>query len=380
MESMTSSPAPVAHWAPACQVTVPGRRPIRALAVASDGVQIAAMVGDELYLGLVAATSLPAPLLPTGVPTQPADSSGSVFRRGVEVDHFSVERHAPQQLAWSSAAEARFWLAAVDALVLYDTATGVVRRLPTAAPVTSVCLADAELVVGIGHKLCWADPANGNLRRVVEGHAREGSVWVVDSELRGRTTTIPLRIGSLDVISDGRVITGGDDGAVRLWSPGLASSELLLQQDGAILAARWLDDRSAVVASASGRLLAVDVKTGAIHWERVVRQAPVKLIRKDGHLRLVRCEPDDPELRGKAIPETPASTRAFAISSARRRVAGAWDGAWAEVVDIADGRTVARLEPPAEGDPITALAFVSGTRHLLAGTSEGRLALYVASS
>jgi hypothetical protein len=132
----------------------------------------------------------------------------------------------------------RFWLAADDALVLYDPAMGVVRRLRTAAPVTSVCLTNEELVVGVGHKICWADTGTGELRRVVEGHAREGSVSVVDSELRGRTTTFPLRIGSLDVASDGRVISGGDDGTVRLWSPGLANSKLLLQHDGEIVAAR----------------------------------------------------------------------------------------------------------------------------------------------
>ena len=125
--------------------------------------------------------------------------------------------------------------------------------------------------------------------RVVTG-GDDGRVRVWDPATAGAA---PLELGSHDgrvravaVLPDGRVVTGGDDGRVRVWDPAAAGAAPLEldRHDGPVSAVAVLPDGRVVTGGDDGRVLVWDPATPGA--------GPVELGRHDGPVRAVAVLPD----------------------------------------------------------------------------------------
>jgi WD40 repeat protein len=320
-------------------------QPVVALAMAEDGVQVAAIVQRTVFVGLLGPSGFPAPLLPTEIGTDTyTEAIGTEVRRQWE-EFGSRELNATHQLQWTPDGAA-LWVAGASAVVLYDVAGAVLRSLPRRARVGAIALAPGgDLVLGIGAHVVQIDSETGRLRWQLSGHRQEDMDLVADSDLRGRTVRYSIYVTAVDLARDGRILSASEDGTVRLW-PGKGSTDAtVFDVGGPVFDACFLDERRAIVALRLGPVFAVDLGTQERLWS----------VGEPNFNRLVR---------------------AFALSKDRRFAAVARGGAEVHILDTRTGELVSSAPLPPGAAAATSLSFTRDASRLLLGTNDGRVALY----
>ena len=321
-------------------------QPVVALAMAEDGVQIAAISQRTLFVGLLGPSGFPAPLLPTEIIT---DTYGETIE--VEVKRYwdetiSRQLNAAHLLQWTPEGTA-LWVAGGSGVVLYDVAGAILLSMPRKGRTGAIALTpEGDLVLGVGAQVVQLDAETGERRQQLSGHRTQDTDIVADSDLRGRPVTYPIYVTAVDVDRDGRILSASEDGTMRLW-PGKGSTDAIVFDlaGGAVFDACFLDERRAIVALRLGPVFAVDLGTKERLWS----------VGESNFNSLMR---------------------AIALSKDRRFAAVARDGTGVSILDTRTGELVSSAPLPPGAASAASLCFTRGASRLLLGTNDGRVALY----
>jgi WD40 repeat protein len=317
---------------------------VGALALSEDGAKVAAIGGQELYLGLLAPSGFPAPLLPTGIRTERTEEPIEYSVRGHSETFSWRDRSVAHLIRWTPDGLS-LWIATEKAVVLYDVAGAILRSLPKQVRVGSLALAlNGDLVLGMGPVVARIEPERGAVRRQLMGHSPHTTELVADSDMRGRYATYRLDVTAVDVAHDGCILSGSDDGTVRLWPETGSTGARVFEVGTAVHDAAFLDERRAVIASLPGRVFAVALETQARLW-----------------------------IDGES--DSPARVSALALSKDRRFLAVARSRAAVRIVDTSTGELVAQVPLPEGAFTATSLCWTRDSSRLLLGTHDGRVAL-----
>lgn len=318
---------------------------VGALALSEDGMQLAAIAARELYLGLLGPSGFASPLLPTGLRTEQTSEHIEAMVRGVPETVSWRDRSVAHLIRWTPDGAA-LWIATEQAMVLYDVAGAILRSLPKRIRVGAIALApNGDLVLGIGSVVSRIESERGDIRRKLTGHSAQTRELVADSDMRGRFATYRLDVTAVDVASDGRLLSGSDDGTVRLWPATDSEAARVFEVKAAVLDVAFLDERRAVIATHRGRVFAVDLETQKRLWI-------------DGEQ------------------DSAPRVSALALSKGRRFLAVARQGeAAVQILDTATGAPVALVPLPEGSRTATSLCWRGDSSRLLLGTQDGRVAL-----
>ncbi len=295
---------------------------------------------------------------------------------------------------------------AIGGVAVWDTATGAcLAQLLIPHEVTSLCvqpglhrLASADAT---GH-LSWAEPTPGATTqalhtggRVVRDVAltRDGSHLVAGCET-GEVLVFALRGGRLERTLYGHagpaqalaigteadlLVTGGEDGTVRLWSPYLAPDSLNLRtESGASLAVG--PDGSLVVGTQDAVVRRIDPDTGLVLWQTghshwinslALADASRAVVASFHAMVRVLDFATGSTLRDIAFPEVAGHCHHMVADATGRRVFVAGRGGHVVAIDVLAGRVLGNVQAH-EGE-IYGLVLDAATDTLLSCGRDGRI-------